>query len=385
MPRATGTYRPATTATERAQAFVPFPLPPRDPPFEVTPDISRLHDRALNALARLAIAGKMVPSTDWFLYGFVRKEAVISSQIEGTQATVEDVASFEATSESDLPEDVEEVCNYVSALKFARAQLDKPKGLPISTRLLCEAHRRLMRGSRGSDKAPGQIRRTQNWVGGARPGAAAFVPPPPEEVTDAMSALERWLHTQDPLPPLIRSGLAHVQFETIHPFLDGNGRIGRLLITLLLEHWKLLPDPLLYLSLAFKRRQSEYYSRLASVRTAGDWEGWTAYYLACVHEAAEDGVNVAARLFELVGKDRARLLAVKGSTVPAVRLLDLLPVHPVVTAPLVIKLLKTTGPTARKAIDAAARAGILRETSGRRRDRVFAYTRYLETLTGGEA
>jgi len=273
----------------------------------------------------------------------------------------------------------------VSALKFARAELGREGGLPLSTRLLCQAHRRLMRGVRGSDKGPGEIRLSQNWIGGTKPSAATFVPPPPEDVADAMSALERWIHADDPLPHLIRAGLAHVQFETIHPFLDGNGRIGRLFITLLLEHWKLLDAPLLYLSLAFKRRQGEYYARLAAVRASGDWEGWTSYFLACVHEAAEDGVTVAAKLFEQFSKDRTRLLSAREATIASVRLLDLLPGRPVVTSPMVAKMLKATGPTARKAIDAHVRTGILRETSGKRRDRVYAYSKYLEILTGGEA
>ena len=382
MPRTTGTYRPSSTAGQTAEAFIPFPLPPRDPPLDLGPEIAGLHTDALTALARLGVAAQMVPSTDWFLYGFVRKEAVISSQIEGTQATLQDVLNFEATNQADQPEDVEEVCNYVAALKHARAELAKPRGLPISTRLLCEAHRRLMRGARGSDKAPGQIRKVQNWVGGASAATATYVPPPPHEVPAAMDAMEKWIHGQDPIPPLVKTGLVHVQFETIHPFLDGNGRIGRLLITLLLEHWGLLAAPVLYLSLAFKRRQSEYYARLAAVRTAGDWEGWTGYYLACVREAADDGVRVATELFELIGEDRKRLAAAKRSTVAALRLLDLLPKHPVVTGPLVAGLLKASGPTARKAIDTAVRCGVLHETSGKQRDRVFAYTKYLKILTG---
>lgn len=385
MPRTTGTYRTSTTAGEAVRAFVPHPLPPAEPALQTAGDIDRLHAEAITGLARLEVAGRMVPSTGWFLYGFVRKEAVISSQIEGTQATLREVVTFEATKETNQPHDVEEVCNYVDAITYARAELANPKGLPVSARLLCESHRRLMRGVRGADKAPGEIRKTQNWIGGTRPGNAKFVPPPPEDVPEAMRQLERWIHSNDPLPPLIKAGLAHVQFETIHPFLDGNGRIGRLLIALLLEHWKLMPVPLLYLSLAFKRHQSDYYARLAAVRTDGDWEGWTAFYLECVREAADDGVEVAGRLFELLGKDRRRLAAAKRSTVAAIQLLDLLPEHPVVTVPRAAKLLKITAPTARKAVEIAADAGILRETSGKQRDRVFAYHKYLQILTGDDA
>lgn len=384
MPRTTGTYRTSTTAGEAVQAFVPYPLPPAAPALQTAGDIDRLHAEALIGLARLEVAGRMVPSTGWFLYGFVRKEAVISSQIEGTQATLREVVTFEATNEANRPHDVKEVCNYVDAITYARAELAKPKGLPVSTRLLCESHRRLMRGVRGADKAPGEIRQTQNWIGGTRPGNARFVPPPPGDVLDAMTQLERWIHGNDPLPCLIKAGLAHVQFETIHPFLDGNGRIGRLLIALLLEHWKLMPLPLLYLSLAFKRHQSEYYTRLAAVRTDGDWEGWTTFYLECVREAADDGVDVAGQLFELLGKDRRRLAAARRSTVAAIQLLDVLPEHPVVTPSLVSKLLKITAPTARKAVEIAAEAGVLRETSGKQRDRVFAYHKYLQILMGDE-
>ncbi|XVJ60032.1 MAG: Fic family protein [Tepidisphaera sp.] len=385
MPRTTGHYRTSTTAGEAVQAFLPHPLPPAEPPLAMSGEIEQLHALAVKHLARLEVAGRMVPSTGHFLYGFVRKEAVISSQIEGTQATIRELATFEATQEAARPDDVEEVCNYVAALEYARREIARPDGLPVSVRLLCEAHKRLMRGVRGAGKAPGEIRKTQNWIGGTRPGNARFVPPPPEDVADAMTDLERWIHSEDPLPPLIKAGLAHVQFETIHPFLDGNGRIGRLLIALLLEHWQLVPTPLLYLSLALKRNQAEYYEHLSAVRTKGDWEGWTKFYLDCVIESANDGVKVAEQLLTLIGRDRKKLAADKRATVAAIQLLDLLPEHPVVTIPMVIKLLKVTAPTARKAVDVATDVGILRETSGKQRDRVFAYHKYLQILTGDNA
>jgi len=385
MPRQTGTYRTTTTTGEAVQAFVPQPLPPADPPLNVSGGIDQQCAKALAAIARLELAGNMVPSTDWFLYGFVRKEAVLTSQIEGTQATLRDVLAFEATEQAERPEDVEEVCNYVDALTYARRELAKPKGLPLSTRLLCEAHKRLMKGVRGSDKQPGAVRKSQNWVGGTRPGNARFVPPPPEEVPAALTALERWIHSDDPLPPLIKAGLAHVQFETVHPFLDGNGRIGRLLIALLLEHWKMLKAPLLYLSLAFKRHQREYYDRLSAVRTDGDWEGWTDFYLTCVHESAENGVDVAQKLFALMNTDRRQLTGHSRATVAAIQLLDMLPEHPMVTVPRASELLKTTAPTARKAVDILAEIGVLRETTGKQRDRVFAYHKYLQILTADEA
>jgi len=384
MTRQTGQYRVTTVHEEQVRAFVPHPLPPREPPLAVAGQIAALHATAQTALARLGVAASLVPSTDWFLYGFVRKEAVLTSQIEGTQATLRDVLTYEATQEAQRPDDVREVCNYVEALTYARRQLASPKGLPLSTRLLCEAHRRLMRGTRGGDQRPGEIRRSQNWIGGTRPGNARFVPPPPEEVPAALAALERWLHSDDPLPPLIKAGLAHVQFETIHPFLDGNGRIGRLLIALLVEHWGLLEHPLLYLSVAFRRRQQEYYARLAAVRTDGDWEGWTAFFLECVREAADDGVQVAQALHALLARDRARLVGHPRATIAAIRLLDRLPIHPVLTVPRAAQVLGVTAPPARKAVELLARLGMLRETTGKQRDRVYAYHEYLRILTGDE-
>jgi len=381
MPRQTGTYRITKSNGEEVRAFTPHPLPPANPPLTLDADITQLLANAEKALALLAVAGTMVPSTEWFLYGFVRKEAVISSEIEGTQATLQDVLTFEATQQADRPDDVREVCNYIDGLTFAREQLANPKGLPLSTRLLCETHRMLMNGARGEDKLPGEIRRSQNWIGGTRPGNARFVPPPHEEVADALANLERWIHGDDELPALIRAGLAHVQFETIHPFLDGNGRIGRMLITLLVEHWGLLDQPLLYLSLAFKRHQQEYYTRLAAVRTDGDWEGWTAFFLECVQEAANDGVRVAQSLHTLIGRDRGRIIEHDRSTVAALRLLDALPENPVITVPMATKLLDITAPPARKAIELLESIDILRETTGKQRDRVYAYRDYLDLLT----
>lgn len=381
MPRVTGAYRITRLGDEEVRAFVPAPLPPREPPLEIGPQSSESLSGAMAGLGKLSVAAEMVPSPDWFLYGFVRKEALITSQIEGTQATLQDVLAFEAGQTAQRPDDVQEVCNYVAALKYARREIASPTGLPLCTRLLCEAHKRLMRGGRGSDKHPGEIRRSQNWIGGTRPGNARFVPPPPGEVVDAMSDLEKWIHEQDALPPLVRAGLAHAQFETIHPFLDGNGRIGRLLIALLVEHWGLLQSPLLYLSVAFKRHREEYYQRLSAVRTDGDWEGWTQYFLDCVREAAEDAVLAAQRLFALTGRDRALLANHPSTTIPAIRLFDQMPAHPVLTLSAAIKLLKVSKPTAGKAIDALQKSGILRETTGKRRDRVYAYHAYLEVLT----
>ena len=221
MERSTGTYRITRFGEEEVRAFIPHPLPPASPPLILDDRLQTRLAEASAAVNRLAIAGKMVPSEEWFLYGFVRKEAVISSQIEGTQATLRDVLTFEAIQKTDRPDDVQEVCNYLDALAYARREIAKPKGLPLSMRLLCEAHKRLMRGVRGAEKQPGQVRTSQNWIGGSRPGNARFVPPPADEVPASLAALDHWIHSPGSLSPLIRAGLAHVQFETIHPFLDG--------------------------------------------------------------------------------------------------------------------------------------------------------------------
>ena len=384
MPRQTGRYRITSTVGEQVRAFVPFSLPPTDPPLAMDAAAAKLHADALAALSRLKVAGAMVPDTGWFLYGFVRKEAVITSQIEGTQATLPDIVTYEATDRAERPEDVEEVCNYVDALAHARRRLADPNGLPLSVRLLRDAHRILMGGARGADKLPGELRRSQNWIGGGRPGSARFVPPPPEDVPDALSALERWWHAESDLPPLVRAGLAHVQFETIHPFLDGNGRIGRLLIALLIEHWRLLDQPLLYLSVAFRRAQPEYYARLGAVRTDGDWEGWNRFFLECVREAADDGVRVARELHAVVGRDRGRIMGHDRSTVAAIRLLDRLPSNPVMTVPRAAEMLGLTSPPARKAIELLESLGVLREISGKRRGRAYAYQEYLDALIGDD-
>lgn len=383
MARQAGRTRTSSVAGEMVAAFVPNPLPPADPPLalDAAGDVLR---RAEHSLSRLDLAGEMAPSLDWFIYAFVRKEAVVSSQIEGTEATLDDLLTFEATPEGTKPgADVEEVCNYLDALAWARRELIRPKGLPLSMRLIHGVHRRLMKGVRGATKQPGEVRRSQNWVGGTRPGNAAYVPPPPEEVPRLLGELERYMHAGDALPPLVRVGLVHVQFESIHPYLDGNGRVGRLLIALLLEHWKLLGAPLLYLSLYFKRRRPDYYRLLNEVRRSGDWEGWTQFFLEGVTEIAEESAATARDLYRLVARDRERVLAARGSSLTAVRLLELLPRRPVVTIAGVVSWLGTTKPTATKSIELLENLNILSETTGRKRDRVYRYARYLEQLRAG--
>ena len=384
MPiRSTGQYHVTVIAGERVSAFIPAPLPPDKPPLALEGRLADRLRRAEAALSRLELAGEMVPSLAWFIYAFVRKEAVLSSQIEGTQATLVDLLAFEGSDKGPPDLEVEEICNHLDALAFARSEIAREGGLPISVRLLNETHRRLMRGVRGAGKQPGELRRSQNWVGGGRPGNAAFVPPPPQALPDTLGVLEKYLHAEDPLPGLVRIGLAHVQFEAIHPYLDGNGRIGRLLITLLLEHWGLLSRPLLYLSLFFKRHRQEYYRRLDAVRTDGDWEGWLDFFLEGVAATADEAVETARSLSALVGDDRERTLRSKSMTIGAIRLFEHLPQHPFVTVAAACKLLGASKPTAGRAVEALERAGILAETSGRRRDRLFAYQRYVDLLRAG--
>lgn len=386
MKRETGEYERTAVAGETVSAFVPYALPPSNPRLVLSADHVRLLGVAEENLRRLDLAALMAPSLDWFIYGFVRKEAVVSSQIEGTQATLIDLLVHESSAEdaTTASRDVQEVCNYLDALAFARAELKREKGLPLSMRLLNQVHARLMSSARGADKLPGEVRRSQNWIGGTRPGNAVFVPPPPHRVPEALTALEKYMHAEDDaLPPLVRAGLLHVQFESIHPYLDGNGRVGRLLIALLLEHWRLLSAPLLYLSLFFKRHRQEYYRRLSAVRTDGDWEGWTAYYLEGVGTIAGEAVDSARELFALVTRDRAAVLAVPASSVMALRLFEALPEHPILTIGRITSLLSTTRPTATKAVAALVEAGVLVERSGRKRDRSFAYAAYLELLKAG--
>jgi len=382
--RSTGHYEITGVSGEEVRAFIPRPLPPMRPKLNLEQDLGIQLRTAENAITELNLASQMVPSLAWFVYVFVRKEAVVSSQIEGTQASLGDLLSAEAQVPVAAAADhVEEICNYLDALEYARAELDRPDGLPLSVRLLNGAHERLMDGVRGQGKLPGQLRRSQNLIGGTRPGNARYVPPPPGRVTELLGDLEAWLNSGDPLPPLVRAGLAHVQFETIHPYLDGNGRIGRLLIALCLQDWQILAEPVLYLSLFFKRHQREYYARLDAVRTEGDWEGWLAYFLEGVEVIARESVGMIQVLFDLVARDRTRYLDSRQATVTGSRLFEFLPERPVITVKSAATLCDTTRPTASKAIDSLCAVGILEETSGRQRDRVYRYRRYMDLLGEG--
>ncbi|MFG1372948.1 Fic family protein [Xanthobacter oligotrophicus] len=383
MKRITGRYERTIAGDEAVQAFIPSALPPQDPEIKIDGQLAERLRTAEHALARLDLASEMVPSLDWFIYAFVRKEAVISSQIEGTQATLIDLLNFEAEHEVEPDADVEEICNHLDALVYARKELAKSDGLPLSMRLLNGAHQRLMHGARGAAEQPGEVRQSQNWIGGSRPGNAIYVPPPAQALPSLLGDFEKYLHTTDKLPPLVRVGLAHVQFESIHPYLDGNGRLGRLLIALLLEHWGLLKAPLLYLSLFFKRHRAEYFRRLTAVRTEGDWEGWTDFFLDAVATIADEAVTSARELFAVVTSDRARVLAQDTTSVSAARLFELLPNHPIITVATAMTLIETSKPTATRAVETLIAAGILVETTGKKRDRSFAYQTYVDRLRIG--
>lgn len=383
MTRTSGTYELSTVAGESVEAFIPRPLPPAEPPLDLSGHLAPLLARANESIRLLELAGDLVPSIEWFVYAFVRKEAVLSAQIEGTQATLMDLLEVEASGEAPLDADVEEVCGYVDALNFAWDRLGRADGLPLSMRLLSETHARLLRGARGAQKQPGKVRRSQNWIGGTRPGNAAFVPPPPHRLDDLLSELERAIHDDCDLPPLVRVGLLHVQFETLHPYLDGNGRLGRLLITLLLRHWCLLTRPLLYFSLFLKMHRQEYYRRLSAVREEGDWEGWLAFFLEGVATVADEAVATARRLHVIVGESRERLLARDDATVFSLRLFEVLPEHPILTVNRVIELLDCSRPAAGKAVRVLEAAGIVRPLDERRKNRTVVFEDYLAHLRQG--
>lgn len=381
MLRITGTYAITTTLGEAVRAFVPQPLPPADPPLAPNCFIDQSRHAEL-ALARLAGVSGLVPSVDWLLYSAIRKEALLTSQIEGTQATLTDLFDEEAGLKIGNTDDVEEVTNYLRAFRWVQGQLRDPQGLPVSVRLLCEAHRLLLDGARGAGKQPGELRRSQNWIGGTRPGNAAFVPPPPEQVAALLADLERFVHEPTPdLPPLARIALVHAQFETIHPFLDGNGRIGRLLIAALLEHWGLLQQPLMYLSGYLKRHQAEYYRRLSAVRSEGDWEGWVAFFLEGVAVAAAEAERNIIDVASLIAADRRRLLASPQAGSASYRLFELLPMMPRFSVEHVRQRLETTVPTASAAVRQLEALGIVAELTGQKKNRVYGYQAYVDLLS----
>ena len=379
--RETGRYVVSTTLGEAVQAFVPHALPPGKTPLALD-GLAELNRQAELALAKLSGVSGLVPSVEWLLYSAIRKEALLTSQIEGTQATITDLLNVEAGFSVSNADDVEEVTNYLRAFNWVRDELRKPKGLPISVRMLSEAHRLLLDGVRGSGKQPGELRKSQNWIGGTRPGNAAFVPPPAEHVPGLLSDLERFIHDeQSTLAPLIKVALVHAQFETIHPYLDGNGRIGRLLIGALLEHWKLLPEPLMYLSGYLKQHQMEYYRRLSLIRTEGDWEGWLAFFLEGVAVAANEAERCIIEIASLINADRKKLLAAEKAGPASYRLFELLPMMPRFTIDRVKQELDTTFPTANAAVKVLEDLGIVTETTGQKKNRSYLYQGYVGKLS----
>lgn len=370
-----------STAGETARAFVPPPLPPRPP---VRMDrLYRLLEDANRALGRLDGVASVLPDTPLFLYMYVRKEALLSSQIEGTQSSLSDLLLFESEAAPGAPlDDVQEVSNYVAAMNHGLARIRAD--FPISARLLREIHNELLSHGRGSGKQPGDFRTTQNWIGGTRPGNALFVPPPPERVPELMSDLEKFIHAQTPdIPALVKAGLVHVQFETIHPFLDGNGRLGRLLITLLLCTEGILREPILYLSLYFKTHRRTYYDLLQTVRDDGDWEAWLEFFLTGVAETSDQAAGAAREILNLFDSDRRRIEALGRPAASALRVHEILQQKPIVTIADAVDALNISPPTVRKSIDHLVNLGILREITGRQRGRVFAYDAYLTILSRG--
>ena len=377
-----GEFRITNTGDEPVRAFVPHPLPP-NPPLQMDGTLNQALAEAMLALGRLDGISSLLPDPDRFLYAYVRKEAVLSSQIEGTQSSLSDLLLYELEESPGSPiDDVAEVSNHVAAMEHGLKRLDG--GFPLSSRLIREIHGELLSRGRGSSKTPGEFRTSQNWIGGTRPGNAHFVPPPHSAVPDCMAAFEKFLNDRhDGLPPLIRAGLAHVQFETIHPFLDGNGRVGRLLITFQLCNDGVLGKPMLYLSLYFKQHREVYYNLLAHVRETGDWETWLEFFLEGVIETAGAAVDTAHRLLTMLDTDRETLER-QGRRVGSV-----LRVHEALANKVILSLTgirKLTGlsfPAASAAMDILVEQGIAREFTGRRRARLFAYSEYLAILNEG--
>jgi len=377
-----GHYVTISTVGEEARAFVPAPLPPK-PPIEWTPELRGKFDQALLALGRLDSISTFLPDISIFLYMYVRKEAVLSSMIEGTQSSLSDLLIFELDMESGVPvDDVREVSNYVAALYHGLARLKE--GFPLCLRLIKEMHSILLAKGRGSNQMPGEFRITQNWIGGTRPGNAAFVPPPADQVMECMGKLELFLHDQpEPTAALLKAALAHVQFETIHPLLDGNGRLGRLLITLLLCEQKVLRNPMLYLSLYFKTHRQYYYELLNNVRLTGDWEAWLNFFAEAVIVTATQAVETAQQLVDLTNKDRDKVNSLARAAPSALQIYRALMERPITTAGWLVKKTGITPATTNKCLAHLERLGIVMELTSRKRNRLFCYTGYVEIMNQG--
>ena len=376
-----GVYIETSTGGERVRAFVPPPLPPA-PPLDL-PKLMSVYERAIAAVGRLDGVTTILPSTPLFLFMYVRKEALLSSQIEGTQSSLSDLLLHE----NDVPpsveiDDVTEVSNYVAAIAHGIERIRG--GFPLSLRLIREMHGIILKSGRGITKQPGEFRSSQNWIGGTRPGNALFVPPPPGRLDECLDSFERFLHTNDTsLPPLIRAGLAHVQFETIHPFLDGNGRLGRLLITLILVDAGVLHEPLLYLSLFLKSRRDDYYRLLQEVRQEGAWEAWMEFFLTGVAETAEQAAETARKLIAMFELHRQKISALGRTASTTLRAHEVMQAKPIVTIQTVADGLSASFPTASGALKKLAELGIVHETTGKQRNRTYVYSEYLALLDRG--
>ncbi len=367
---------------EPYSCFFPAPLPP-DPPLKLSEKLLIAQDRATKALARLDGMAALLPNPGLILYAYIRKEAVLSSQIEGTQSSLSDLLLYENKQAPGVPiSDVNEVSNYVAALEHGLRRLKG--GFPMSLRLIKEIHGVLLKGTRGEDKRPGEFRTSQNWIGGTRPGNAIYVPPPPHEVLPAMGALEKFIHGEPvQTATLIKTGLVHAQFESIHPFLDGNGRVGRLLIALLLHTEEALAYPLLYLSLYFKQRRTEYYETLMNVRLRGAWEEWLSFYLAGVEEVAKESAETADRAIKIFAADRRKIEALGRASGSALKIHALLEKHCLLSLAMARKELGLSLPTVTQAMARLQRLGIVREISGKRRKLVFSYHAYWLLISKG--
>jgi len=376
----TGEYRSAIAGSIACDAFVPAPLPP-DPPLQIDSKLQGRINKAMLSLGRLDAISTLLPDAHLFLYSYVRKEAVMSSQIEGTQSSLSDIMLYEMEGVPGVPmDDVQEVSCYVSALDLGIQRIRE--GHPITFRLLTELHKALMTSGRGVNRLPGEFRKTQVWLGGHRADEATFVPPPADTLADSWAALERFINdVPEETDPIIKAALMHVQFETIHPFMDGNGRIGRLLIPLILVEAKVLSEPLLYLSVFFKKHRQTYYERLNQVRLTGDWEKWLLFFVDAIAETANQAVDTAQQLNNLKLKDKARLTELGRQAGSANQVIDALFEQPIASVNKLIALTGLTAVTVGKILDALEQQlGIVKEITGQKRNRVFAYTAYIDIL-----
>ncbi len=377
-----GRYITTSTAGENVNAFIPVPLPPV-PPIEWSSELREKFNKAMWALGRLDSGSEPLPDTSLFLYMYVRKEAVLSSMIEGTQSSLSDLLLFELEHQPGVPlDDVQEVSNYVSALNHGLKRLEE--NFPLSLRLLKEIHSILLSKGRGEKRNPGEFRESQNWIGGSRPGTAVFVPPPPKYVQECMGKLELFLHDRpEKTPVLIKAALAHVQFETIHPFLDGNGRLGRLIITLLLCHEKVLNKPMLYLSLYFKTHRQRYYELLNEVRLTGDWEAWLDFFADAVIYTSTQAVKTARQLMKLSAKDEQRINNLKRISGSAHLIHKAMLERPIASPNWVQKKTQLSPATVNACLRKLELSGIVKEITGRKRNRIYSYVEYIQIMNKG--